>query len=141
LDAGVKLSVLGVENPNILVNHINNSSLVFKIESNSKSVLFTGDLGVEGGNRILDRTEIEKLRSTHVQMSHHGQDGVSQQFYQTVLPKVALWPTPKWLWENDLEARGYNSGPWKTLIVRSWMDQLNIAEHIVAGIEGTTQID
>lgn len=140
LDVGVKMSILGVDNPNILVNLINNSSLVFKIEANSKSILFTGDLGVEGGNRILSRNS-ELLRSTHVQMAHHGQDGVSQEFYEMVNPKVALWPTPTWLWENNLEARGFDSGPWKTLVVKNWMDELNIAQHVVAGIEGTTQID
>ena len=140
LDLGVKMNILGVDNPNILVNLINNSSLVFKIESNSKSILFTGDLGVEGGNRILSRNS-ELLRSTHVQMAHHGQDGVSKEFYEMVSPKVALWPTPTWLWENNLEARGFDSGPWKTLVVKNWMDELNIAQHVVAGIEGTTQID
>ena len=43
--------------------------------------------------------------------------------------------------ENNIEAKGFNSGPWKTLIVKNWMDELRIAKNIVAGIEGTSQID
>ena len=141
LAEGVQLRILGIKNPGIVVNFVNNSSLTFQIVSKSKNVIFTGDLGVEGGNKVLVNNEQSILKSTHVQMAHHGQDGVSKEFYQTVGAKVALWPTPLWLWENDLDAKGFNTGSWKTLIVRNWMDELSIAQNIVAGIEGTSQID
>lgn len=141
LGEGVYFKVLGIKNPDIVTNLVNNSSLVFHIFSTSKKVLFTGDLGIEGGNRVLKNNGPLALRSTHVQMSHHGQDGVSKEFYEAVNAKVALWPTPLWLWENNLDAKGFNSGPWKTLTVKNWMDELRVAQNIVAGIEGTSQID
>lgn len=141
LGEGVALTVLGIRNPGIVVNLVNNSSLVFQVSSKSKQVLFTGDLGVEGGEALLRKMDVSALRSTHVQMAHHGQGGVSKNFYAAVEAQVALWPTPRWLWENNIEAKGLDTGPWKTLVVKAWMDELNIKRHIVAGIEGTIQID
>lgn len=141
MDEGVLLKILGDKNPNILVNLVNNSSLVFQIKSKSKTVLFTGDLGVEGGNAILENSNKESLLSTHVQMAHHGQRGVTKEFYSNVKAKAALWPTPKWLWENNLDAKGYDSGLWKTIVVRNWMDDLNVEKNHVSGLEGTIQID
>tara|TARA_R110000744_G_scaffold89196_1_gene173540 strand:+ start:9163 stop:10080 length:918 start_codon:yes stop_codon:yes gene_type:complete len=138
---GVDFNVLSIKNPDIVINLVNNSSLVFQIISKSKNILFTGDLGIEGGNKVLRNNDLSFLRSTHVQMAHHGQDGVTKEFYAAVNAKTALWPTPHWLWDNNIDAKGFNTGPWKTLQVKNWMDDLRIAQNIVAGIEGTSQID
>lgn len=141
LGDGVELSILGDKNDNILVNLVNNSSLVFKIKSSTKSVLFLGDLGVEGGNEILKNSMLEELKVDYVQMAHHGQDGVNRNFYTQINAKYALWPTPTWLWENNLDAKGIDTGKWKTLIVRRWMEELEIKKNYVSGIDGTIQID
>ncbi len=141
LGDGVELKILGDRNEKILVNLVNNSSLTFKITSKSKRVLFLGDLGVEGGNEILKNVAPEDLRADYVQMAHHGQDGVDKNFYEQVGAAFALWPTPIWLWENNLDAKGFNTGSWKTLAVRRWVEELHIKRNIVSGIEGTQQID
>ncbi|MCM4150236.1 hypothetical protein DHD05_01420 [Arenibacter sp. N53] len=138
---GVTMNVFGAINDKITVNAINNSSMVFKIESKSKSVLFLGDLGVEGGNVILNGQNVNKIQANYVQMAHHGQDGVDQKFYQKVSPHYAIWPTPIWLWDNNLDNKGLNSGNWKTLIVREWISYLQVKKNYVAGIDGTVQID
>lgn len=138
--AEVKLIVLGISNLDIFSNAINNSSLVFRIESRSKSVLFLGDLGPEGGNKLLNQVGSTALRSDYVQMAHHGQRGVDQRFYNAVSPQYALWPTPNWLWENNLTGK-VNSGDWKISEVLGWMNLLNVKHHYVAGLEGTVQID
>ncbi len=132
---------MGDKNEKILVNLVNNSSLAFKISSRSKRILFLGDLGVEGGNEILKNFSAEDLHADYVQMAHHGQDGVDKNFYEQVRATFALWPTPIWLWENNLDAKGYNTGTWKTLAVRRWVEELHIKRNIVSGIEGTQQID
>ncbi len=141
LGDGVNMEVLGTGNPDIVVNAINNSSMVFKISSKSKSVLFLGDLGDLGGNALLNSKVIDKLKSDYVQMAHHGQRGVSKEFYSTVNAKYALWPTPKWLWNNQLAGKAEGSGTWKTLEVRAWMNELNIQKNYVSGLIGTVQID
>ena len=141
LGDGVELKILGVKNKNIIVNLVNNSSMVFKIGSKSKSILFLGDLGIEGGLEILKNINFSELRADFVQMAHHGQGGVDKSFYEAVGSQYALWPTPDWLWENNLDAKGYNTGDWETFTVRNWMKELNIKKNYVSGIEGTIQID
>lgn len=138
--ADVRLIALGIRNLDIVTNAVNNSSLVFKFESRFKSVLFLGDLGPEGGNKLLNRVGSEGLSSDYVQMAHHGQRGVNQRFYNAVSPHYALWPTPHWLWENNLTGMA-NSGDWKIAEVLEWMNLLNVKYHYVAGLEGTVQID
>ena len=63
-------------------------------------------------------------------MSHHGQLGATFEFYKEVSPKYCFWPTPKWLWDNDL-GEGFDTGPFKTIKVRNWMKELNVQENYV----------
>lgn len=72
-------------------------------------------------------------------MAHHGQAGVSEEFYKAVDPKYCLWPTPDWLWENKRRCR-QNSGPWKTIEVRAWMEDLGVETHYIAK-DGLHRID
>ena len=76
-----------------------------------------------GGKKLLACCPAEKLRQDVVQMAHHGQNGVDKEFYAHIMPKVCLYCTPDWLWEND-NGGGRNSGPWKTLETRRWMEEL-----------------
>lgn len=103
----------------------NDTSIAFLVHFPKRSVLFLGDLAVEGGNKLLETCSHEKLRQDIVQMAHHGQRGVTKEFYSVVKPKVCLYCTPDWLWEND-NGGGKNSGPWKTLETRSWMEELGV---------------
>lgn len=127
---GLRMEVLGVKNPEIHNNPLNNSSAVLRVWDSKKSVLFLGDLGYEGGNKLLASPYAKRLHCDYVQMAHHGQNGVSQEFYRTVNPDYCLWPTPKWLWDND-SGGGKGSGKWKTLEVREWMSQLPVKKHYV----------
>lgn len=128
---GLRFEILGVKNPELTANPINNSSVVMRMTGGGKTVLFTGDLGVEGGDKLLKSRFRDKLRADWVQMAHHGQNGVTEEFYRAVKPSVCLWPTPDWLWDND-NGGGKGSGPWKTLSVRGWMDTLGVKKHYVS---------
>jgi beta-lactamase superfamily II metal-dependent hydrolase len=127
----LEILVLGIHNPEIARNPLNNSSVVLKVSDPFTSVLFLGDLGVEGGNKILHSRWKEFLKADYVQMAHHGQRGVSKAFYQRVRPAFCLWPTPMWLWENN-RGKGYNTGPWKTVTTRKWMDEIGVKQHFLA---------
>jgi len=135
----VRIEVLGVRNPEITVNALNNSSMVWRMSDEVKSVLFTGDLGAEGGRKLMDSPYAARLPSDYVQMAHHGQEGVDETFYRAVNPKYCLWTTPLRLWDND-NGGGKGSGPWKTLEVRAWMDKLAIKQHYVI-LEGLCRIE
>lgn len=141
LGKGVEMTTIGVKNEEIRMNAINNSSLVFKVTGKSKSILFTGDLGTEGGNKILNETDTPMLKADYIQMAHHGQRGVTKSFYEAVGAQYALWPTPKWLWENSIDGKKSNTGSFKTLEVRDWMNSLGIKKNYVSGLAGTVRID
>lgn len=134
----LEIRVLGVNNPEITGNPINNSSVVLKMADDKASILFLGDLGVQGGNKLLKSPSKEYLKADYVQMAHHGQNGVSEQFYKAVNPTTCLWPTPRWLWDNN-RGEGYNTGPWKTVAVRRWMEDLGVQHHFI-GADGFQQI-
>ena len=102
--------------------------MVLRFDDGIKSVLFLADLGVEGGNKLMASPEAAYLPSDYVQMAHHGQQGVSEAVYDAIDPSYCLWPTPKWLWDNNSGA-GEDSGPWQTKSVRSWMDKRPIKQH------------
>ena len=57
-------------------------------------------------------------------MSHHGQNGVTKEVYDAVNPEICFFNCPEWLYNND-NGGGYDSGNWKTIIVRDWMKELN----------------
>lgn len=136
---GATFEILGVRNPELTANAVNNQSAVWRVDGGGKSVLFLGDLGVEGGEKLLAGPYRSRLKADSVQMAHHGQSGVSESFYQAVDPRCLFWPTPDWLWEND-SGGGRGSGPWETLTVRAWMDKLNIERHFVSK-DGLYRID
>jgi len=135
----VTIQVLGIMNPEITPNAINNSSIVLRVFDAHKSVLFTGDLGVQGGHKLLNSSYAKQLPADYVQMAHHGQAGVDINFYRAVRPRYCLWPTPVWLWDNN-SGDGANSGPWQTLTVREWMERMNVEQHYVSA-DGLIRID
>lgn len=132
---GATFEVLSTVNQNITRNAINNQSAVWRVDVGDTSMLFLGDLGVEGGEALLASPYRSRLKADYVQMSHHGQTGVSEEFYKVVDPAYCMWPTPEWLWTNK-----NGKGPWKTLEVRAWMDRLNVKKHYVAK-DGLQRID
>ena len=114
----------------ITANCVNNSSTVFRVDVNGRRILFLGDLGIEGGRQLLETVPADELKADHVQMAHHGQDGVERSVYEAVQPRCALWCTPTWLWDN-MGPDGYDSGIYKTVIVRGWMSDLGVRKHYV----------
>lgn len=119
----MNIEVLSGSNPDLSVNAFNNQSCVFRITEKGFSMLVLGDLGIEGGRRLMN-TGID-LKADAVQMAHHGQQGVEESFYQKVAPRYAFWPTPDWLWNNFIPGSDGEPGPFKTLEVRGWMKKMD----------------
>lgn len=134
----IKCEILGIKNPEITVNAINNSSMVIKMTTNKNNILFLADAGVESGNKLLE-IQKDKLKADIVQMAHHGQNGVTKEVYEKINPSICMWPTPEWLWNND-SGEGEDSGNWKTKETRLWMEELNINKNIV-GKDGNIKIE
>lgn len=126
----VKIKIISTYENDITNNIGNNSSMVFKLYINEKTLLFLGDIGIETSEKLL-KNNSEDLKSDYVQVAHHGQKGATYQLYEKISPKYCLWPTPEWLWNND-NGSGYNTGTYKTLETREWMKKLNVQKNYVA---------
>ena len=100
----------------------NNASIVYKLYVGGKSVLFLGDMGYEGGNRLLNEVGAQALKSDIVQMAHHGQGGAGEALYQAINPSICLWPTPQWLWNNE-------GNRYQIPATKSWMQRLQVQKH------------
>ncbi|MDP4132857.1 MAG: MBL fold metallo-hydrolase [Bacillota bacterium] len=135
----INVEVLITFDPSVTQNASNNSSAAFMFTVNGKKVLIMGDLGIEGGRRLINAYSKEYLASDYLQLSHHGQNGAPEDVYKYLNPKACLWCTPLWLWENDM-GKGPGTGPYATLKTRAWMDKLGVKEHYVMK-DGTIEIN
>lgn len=135
---GTAWDVLYTSDPAFTRNASNNSSCVLRMTSEGVRTLFLGDLGVEGGEKLL-RMHGDALQSDIVQMGHHGQSAVRMDVYHAIRPQVCLWCAPKWLWDNNQGRRGYDSGVWDILRVREEMRRLGVRRHAIAK-DGTYRI-
>lgn len=134
----IAIKVLREPDESITSNAYNNSSVVYRLESEGKSMLFLGDLGVEGGRQLLEQVPHELIKSDFVQMAHHGQNGVEKSVYEVINPDYCFWCTPSWLWDNDA-GRGYDTHSWKTIVTRGWMSEIGIKWHYVSK-DGTHEV-
>jgi hypothetical protein len=137
---GLDITVLLHPDESIPATHINRTSCVFRFEVNGKSVLFLGDLDEAGGRELLEVNQPELIKADYVQMAHHGQAGVDFDVYQAIAPSYCLWCTPTWLWDN-LGDGGYDTGPFKTVIVRGWMSSLRTVKKHYLMMEGPHVIE
>lgn len=125
----IKVEILGIRNPEITENPGNEQSMVIRFDTHKSSMIILGDTGVKSSEKLLNNQK-EKLDCDVVQMAHHGQNGATKELYQAISPKICLWPTPEWLWNND-PGTGYNTGIWKTIETRSWMEELNVKNNYI----------
>ncbi len=123
-----RFKILSTVDTTITINIYNNSSMVIKVWDNRKSMLFLGDLAKEGGDLFLKGPFRDELDSDYVQMAHHGQNGVSKEFYRSFKFRACLWPTPLWLYNND-RGEGFNTDVFKTMEIRETVDSLGIKEN------------
>lgn len=129
----LQIKVIRTFNPEITVNGGNNSSSVYKVTCNNKTILFLGDLGEEGGEELIKNCKEEIENMDYVQMAHHGQAGVSKEVYQIIHPKYCLWPTPDWLWINK-------DNQYQTDLTKEWIREIGVKKNYVAD-KGTIKID
>lgn len=124
---GTKITVLN-SRYQLQEDPVNNSSIVYLVEMNGKQIMFLGDMSVAGGEKLIRDVGPENLHCDIVQMAHHGQNGVDERFYRILRPKICLWPTPQWLWDNDA-GNGPGTGRWRTGATRNWMEKINVKRH------------
>lgn len=135
---GIKVEILGIKNPEIIENAGNEQSMVIRFDTGKTSFLVLGDTGTQSSKKLLE-TQKDKLKSDIVQVAHHGQAGATEELYKVINPKICLWPTPTWLWNND-SGNGENTGNWETFETRKWIERLNVEKNYV-GKDGNQTIE
>lgn len=129
INNNVNIKIISTYEYDITENFGNNSSTVFKLNVGKESILFLGDTGKESSEKLLNEHR-DELKSDYVQMAHHGQNGGTLELYQEINPTYCFWPTPNWLWDNDL-GEGFNTGWYNTLETRKWIENLQVEENYV----------
>ncbi len=127
---GIRIEILSEPCNNENYPTINPTGIILKVHFPKRAVLFLGDFDVYGEEDYRNNFSIEKLKCDIVQMSHHGQNGASREFYELIQPKYCLYTAPDWLWENNFygcnepDTRG--KGSFTTLETRRWMAEMNV---------------
>ncbi len=83
---------IGVE----AVSAANDGSLMFKLSASTQSILFCGDVGSQMAPKILEEWK-DQLSADYIQMGHHGNGGLTEEFYRNVHPTIAFFDAPEWL--------------------------------------------
>ncbi|MCR4621810.1 MAG: MBL fold metallo-hydrolase [Clostridiales bacterium] len=133
----------------LTANLMNDSSLVFKVTTPNKTVLFLGDLGPSGGD-LLFRESRHLLKSDICQMAHHGHGNVGMEVYAEIMPEACMWCCPELIY-NEEEVPEYLSDTQRfrrmglirlygAALTRKWMDILGVKKHYVSN-KGTQRIE
>ena len=117
------IDVLYTADESVSKGGLNNMSLVTKLTEGDFSLLLLGDLGVRGGQIMLEQFP-DRIKCTAVQMAHHGQNGCDFPVYRATGAKYFIFCAPDWLWSNTPPGAPEGSGPWQTLVVRGWVEEL-----------------
>jgi len=107
---------------------LNSTSLVFKVTTDTRSMLFLGDCDPTSGDILLER-QCDKLKSDFVQMAHHGHSGVSCDVYMAIDPQACFWCAPDWLY--DEAPAFFGDRLYGVRRQREWMDKMGVKTHYV----------
>ena len=86
----------------------NDGSMMFKVTNKEESMLFCADVGVRMSEEIISHYA-DELSSDYIQMGHHGNGGLSEEFYKLVHPKVAFFDAPEWLMHPEDDSQGWTT--------------------------------
>ena len=110
--AGLKIQVLNAYDSLVTDQYTtdlaNDGSMMFKVTNNEESMLFCADVGVSMSDEIMTHYA-DELSSDYIQMGHHGNGGLSSEFYQKVHPKVAFFDAPEWLMHPEDDSHGWTT--------------------------------
>lgn len=85
----------------------NDSGLMIKVVNDQESMLFCADIGAGMSDRIIKKHGGE-IACSYIQMGHHGNGGLSEEFYRLASPRAAFFDAPEWLM-NPSEAGRYTT--------------------------------
>ena len=87
---------------------VNDGSLLFKISGRRNSMLFCADVGWRMSETLIEQWG-DNLKADYLQMGHHGNGGLNEDFYRLVQPSVAFADAPEWLFHPEDGTATYDS--------------------------------
>lgn len=120
--------VLFTPDTTITENKGNNATTVIRLHLGGKSILLLGDLGKEGGEKLLERHG-DALKSDLCQVSHHGQRGCGREVYAAIAPEGCIWTAPDWLWDKKKNEFDFTHNLIE--VEWNWMKELGVKTHYV----------
>lgn len=118
--AGLEIDILNAyddyvdENSNDLLN---DGSMMFKVKGQKQSMLFCADVGISLADYLISAYG-NSLKADYIQMGHHGNGGLSKEFYEIVNPDVAFFDAGEDLMNPP------EGSTWTTPENRKWMESL-----------------
>ena len=131
LNAGDELDLIGLRmqvfhswdaNVDALPDHLcNDGSMMFKVSGKKKSMLFCADVQSEMEPYILASYQ-NQLHADYVQLGHHGNWGLTTDFYDIVNPSAVFFDGPQWLIDDE-------SGQYDGYLLRNYFAAKGITEY------------
>lgn len=93
---GLQFDILNAFDQHIEVyssDYLNDASMMFKVTNKEESMLFCSDVGGGISFYLLGHWQ-DNVKADYLQMGHHGNGGLEDDFYQRVAPKVAFFDAP-----------------------------------------------
>ena len=78
----------------------NDSSLMFKISSKNKSMIFCGDIKYQMEDTILEMYK-DQLSCDYIQAAHHGNWSFSEEFYDLTGAETIIFDSPSWIIQDE----------------------------------------
>ena len=104
---------------------VNSSSVMYDVAVNGKHLVILGDMGEQVGNTLMYDGVLNGTVCDFLQMAHHGQSGVGQEFYRRLAPVNCIWSCPEWLFT----AQKNNENGYLTWLTKEWMTELKAEKH------------
>lgn len=108
-----------------LIKGLNSTSLVTKVYLGGQTLIFLAD--EEGdSDKILPRMYTEAWKSDFVQVTHHGYGGGTDELYDLISPKYAMWPTAQYFFNLVKE------GKWQKAHSIYLLESIGVKEAFIA---------
>lgn len=104
---------------------------MLRVWDRKKSMVFLGDTGVESGKMLLEGPSQTPVGLRLPANGASRPAGSDEHFYKSIRFRACLWPTPLWVWNNDV-GEGFDTAYMKTIETRRWMDEIGITEHYIS---------
>lgn len=105
----------------------NSAGIMYDISIDGKHFIILGDMAAEIGDKLMEAGVFDGIVCDYVQISHHGQTGVSDDFYKKLNPKNCIWPTNEYIYY----AEGVTKSGLGTTLTKMCISKLKVKRNFV----------